>query len=297
MRVPDVNKCKNRLVHDTNPNMGNINRKLNMILGVVEVKYFRISIFLDLSQYAPVYTPHKGSLHFSNKKRWNGYMDGKKLAGEKAVHYVKDGMIIGLGTGSTVYWTIKKLGELVKNGLEIRCVPTSKNTEILAKKVGIPLITISEVNELDLTIDGADEVNRNLDLIKGGGGALLREKMVASISRCLIIVVDESKSVLNLGRFPLPVEVVPFGFEITSKQLSALDCIPILRTEHNIPFITDNGNYILDCHFSIIQEPHELNRKLNMIPGVVENGLFIKMADIVVIGDKNGNVNILNNTK
>ena len=222
-------------------------------------------------------------------------MDGKKLAGEKAVQYIENGMVIGLGTGSTVFWTIKKLGELVKNGLEIRCVPTSKNTEILAKKHKIPLIPIPEVNELDLTIDGADEVNRNLDLIKGGGGALLREKMIASISRRLIIVIDESKSVLNLGRFPLPVEVVPFGFEITSKQLRALDCIPILRTEGNIPFITDNGNYILDCHFSTIQEPDELNRKLNMIPGVVENGLFIKMADTVVIGHKNGNVNILKN--
>jgi len=268
-----------------------------MTPGVVEARRFHISIFLYLSRSAPVYTQRKGSLRFSNKKRWNGYMDRKKLAAEKAAQYVKDGMLVGLGTGSTVFWTIKKLGELVKNGLDVRCVPTSKNTEILAKKVGIPLITISEVNELDLTIDGADEVNRNLDLIKGGGGALLREKMVASISDRLIIVVDESKSVLNLGRFPLPVEVVPFGFEITSKQLRALDCIPILRTEHNIPFITDNGNYILDCHFSIIQEPHELNRKLNMIPGVVENGLFIKMADIVVIGHKNGNVNILNNTK
>ncbi|WHY75140.1 ribose-5-phosphate isomerase RpiA [Neobacillus sp. WH10] len=224
-------------------------------------------------------------------------MDGKKLAGEKAVQYIENGMAIGLGTGSTVFWTIKKLGELVKNGLDIRCVPTSKNTEILAKKLEIPLIPIPDVNELDLTIDGADEVNRNFDLIKGGGGALLREKMIASISRRLIIVIDESKSVYNLGGFPLPVEVVPFGFEITSKQLSGLDCIPILRTEGNIPFITDNGNYILDCHFSTIHEPHELNRKLNLIPGVVENGLFIKMADTVVIGHKNGNVNILKNMK
>jgi len=220
-------------------------------------------------------------------------VDGKKLAGEKAVQYVKDGMIVGLGTGSTVFWTIKKLGELVNNGLNIRCVATSKNTEILAKEVGIPLITISEVNELDLTIDGADEVNHKFELIKGGGGALLREKMVASISRRLIIVVDESKRVHSLGKFPLPVEVVPFGFEVTSKQLRSLDCIPILRTEQNIPFLTDNGNYILDCHFSIIQEPVDLNRKLNMIPGVVENGLFINIAETVILGHKDGSIDIL----
>jgi ribose 5-phosphate isomerase A len=224
-------------------------------------------------------------------------MDRKKLAGEKAVQYVKDGMLVGLGTGSTVFWTIKRLGELVKNGLEIHGVPTSKNTEKLAKEVGIPLTTMADVNELDLTIDGADEVSHDLDLIKGGGGALLREKMVASISRRLIIVVDDSKCVPIFGKFPLPVEVVPFGVEITSKQLSVLGCIPILRTENNVPFITDNGNYIQDCHFSSIPEPHELNRILNMIPGVVENGLFVNMVDTVVVGRENGNVDILTKIK
>jgi ribose 5-phosphate isomerase A len=215
-------------------------------------------------------------------------MDRKKLAAEKAADYIEDGMILGLGTGSTVYWTIKKLGEQVKNGLNIKGVPTSKKTETLAIELGIPLLNLSEVNEVDLTIDGADEVNPNLDLIKGGGGALLREKMVASISRRFIVVVDDSKYVTTLGKFPLPVEVVPFGWEITSKKIGIFGCNPILRMDNHAPFITDNGNYILDCHFETIREAGELDRKLNMTPGVVENGLFVNMAEMVVVGGENG---------
>jgi ribose 5-phosphate isomerase A len=218
-------------------------------------------------------------------------MESKKLAGEKAVEYVEDGMILGLGTGSTVYWTIKKLGDLVKNGLNISCVPTSKHTEQLATELGIPLVNIAEINELDLTIDGADEVNPRLDLIKGGGGALLREKMIASISRRLVIVVDDTKYVSTLGKFPLPIEVVPFGWELTSKQRNKLGpCNPILRKENNAPFVTDNGNYILDCQFEAIHDPDLLNGKLNIIPGVVDNGLFVNMTDIVIIGGRNGDV-------
>lgn len=220
-------------------------------------------------------------------------MNSKKLAGEKAVQYVKDGMIIGLGTGSTVYWTIKKLGELVRDGLDIRGIPTSKNTEELAIEEGIPLISLSEIGQLDITIDGADEVNPDLQLIKGGGGALLREKLIASISKRLVIVVDESKCVSRLGRFPLPVEVTPFGVEITSKQLQVLGCTPKLRTEGNIPYKTDNGNYILDCSFSSISEPIELTNKINMLPGVVENGLFVNMAEIIVVAKKDGHIDYL----
>ncbi|MFC5465212.1 ribose-5-phosphate isomerase RpiA [Lederbergia graminis] len=220
-------------------------------------------------------------------------MNSKKLAGEKAVQYVKDGMIIGLGTGSTVYWTIKKLGELVRDGLDIRGIPTSKNTEELAIEEGIPLISLSEIGQLDITIDGADEVNPDLQLIKGGGGALLREKLIASISKRLVIVVDESKCVSRLGRFPLPVEVTPFGVEITSKQLQVLGCTPKLRTKKDIPYKTDNGNYILDCSFSSISEPIELTNKINMLPGVVENGLFVNMAEIIVVAKKDGHIDYL----
>ncbi|MGP4038894.1 ribose-5-phosphate isomerase RpiA [Gracilibacillus sp. D59] len=220
-------------------------------------------------------------------------MDGKKLAGEKAVEYVKEGMILGLGTGSTVYWSLLKLAEMVKKGLDIKGVPTSQNTEKLAIELGIPLVSLSSINQVDLTIDGADEVNPNFELIKGGGGALLREKMVASISQSFIIVVDETKYVTNLGEFPLPVEIVPFSWELTSKQIGALGCEPKLRSKNNTPFITDNGNYILDCYFEKIQDASKLNATLNMIPGVVENGLFVHLADTIVIGKRNGSVDIL----
>ena len=220
-------------------------------------------------------------------------MNVKQLAGEKAVEFVKDGMLLGLGTGSTVYWSILKLGELVEKGLDIKGVPTSKNTERLAIELGIPLVNLSSINQLDLTIDGADEANENFELIKGGGGALLREKMVASISKRFIIVVDESKLVTDLGQFPLPVEIVPFGWELTFKQIRKLGCEPVLRMESNVPFINDNGNYILDCNFEKIQDANELNNTLNMIPGVVENGLFVNMADTIVIGKRDDSVNTL----
>ncbi|MDB5085645.1 MAG: ribose 5-phosphate isomerase [Bacilli bacterium] len=215
-------------------------------------------------------------------------MEAKKLAGEKAVEYVEDGMLLGLGTGSTVYWSILKLGELVKKGLNIRCVPTSINTEKLAVELGIPLVKLSDIDQLDLAIDGADEVDPNLQLIKGGGGALLREKMVASIARRFIVVVDDSKFVSELGKFPLPVEVVQFGWDITSKQIAELGGSSVLRTFNREPFITDNGNYILDCHFPTLDDPVRITSELNLIPGVVENGLFVNMADIVVIGGTNG---------
>lgn len=220
-------------------------------------------------------------------------INAKKVVGEKAVEFVKDRMIVGLGTGSTVYWTILKLGELVKNGLSIRGVATSLSTEELAIKMGIPLVPLEEVDEIDLTIDGADEVNANLELIKGGGGALLREKIVSANSRKNIIIADHTKYVSVLGDFPLPIEVVPFGWKLVYKQILKLGCRPSLRMDNNLPFLTDNGNYILDCQFKKIKEPKELAIYINMIPGVVDNGLFVGMTDIVLIGFDDGGIETL----
>ncbi|MEK3890641.1 ribose-5-phosphate isomerase RpiA [Bacillus sp. FSL K6-3431] len=221
-------------------------------------------------------------------------MNAKKAAGEKVVEFVKDGMILGLGTGSTIYWTILKLGELVRNGLSIRGVATSLSTEELAIKMGIPLVNLEEVDEIDLTIDGADEVNSNLELIKGGGGALLREKIVATNSRKNIIIADYTKYVSDLGDFPLPIEVVPFGWKLTCRQICKLGCRFSLRMDNHLPFISDNGNYILDCQFGKIQNPKELAVCINMIPGVVDNGLFVGMTDIVLIGSNDGGIETLN---
>ncbi|WP_440604195.1 ribose 5-phosphate isomerase A [Bacillus sp. GB_SG_008] len=217
-------------------------------------------------------------------------MHAKRLAGEYAVDFIREGMTIGLGTGSTVYWTIQKLGELVREGLAIRGVPTSRQTEQLAKELQIPLVSLSEVDELDLTIDGADEISDDLQLTKGGGGALLREKLVATASKQLIIVADESKLVSRLGGFPLPVEVVPFATEHTAQRIrTLLGCTTTLRLQNNQPYITDNGNFIVDCAFpDFITNPSETHQFLKTLTGVVETGLFINMAQIVVIGQSNG---------
>jgi ribose 5-phosphate isomerase A len=212
-------------------------------------------------------------------------MNEKQIVGEKATEYVKDGMIVGLGTGSTVFYTIKKLGEMVSQGLSIKGIPTSIQTEILAREVGIPIVNFSVVDRIDVAIDGADEIDSNLNLIKGGGGALLREKIIAKAANTFIVVADSSKIVETLGSFPLPVEVVPFGYEMTKKQIKALGIEPILRQVNNQPYKTDNGNYIFDCEISSIFHAAELEQELNMIPGVVENGLFVKMADAVITLD------------
>jgi ribose 5-phosphate isomerase A len=223
--------------------------------------------------------------------RGEGPIDAKKAAGESAAEYVRDGMRIGLGTGSTVYWTLVKIGEMVKDGLQIQAIATSQQTEKLALQLGIPLLEPSGiVHKLDLAIDGADEVSANFDLIKGGGGALLREKMIAAFSSRFIVVVDHSKCVDHLGKFPLPVEVVPFGWELTSRHIAHLGCKPTLRRMDEAPFVTDNGNYILDCQFSSIPNPSEINTELNRVPGVVEHGLFVDMADRVIVGHSDGTV-------
>ncbi|MGM7681464.1 ribose-5-phosphate isomerase RpiA [Cytobacillus sp. Hm23] len=216
-------------------------------------------------------------------------MDTKRIAGEKAVEYITDGMTVGLGTGSTVYWTIKKLGELVNAGLSVKTIPTSIQTEILARKLNIPLSNFDEIKELDITIDGADEIDAGYNLIKGGGGALLREKLVALSSKQLVIVADETKIVETLGKFPLPIEVVPFAWQRTAKQITQqLNVLPQLRTVQNEPYITDNGNYILDCNVSDIHAPAVLHQSLKQVSGVIDTGLFPNMANVVIIGSSDG---------
>lgn len=212
-------------------------------------------------------------------------LDLKRIAGEKAAEFVEDGMVVGLGTGSTVYWTLRRLGERVREGLRIRGIPTSRQTERIAVSLGIPLTGFDEVTEVDLAVDGADEIGPGFDLIKGGGGALLREKLVAAASRRFIVVAAESKLVPHLGAFPLPVEVVPFAWQTTARRIGGQ---ARLREADGKPFVTDNGNYILDCAYGKIDAPAELARSLKAIPGVVEHGLFIGMADTVVVGAPDG---------
>jgi ribose 5-phosphate isomerase A len=219
-------------------------------------------------------------------------MSPKQLVGEKATEYIKDGMILGLGTGSTAYFAIMKIGEMVKNGLKIKGVPTSKQTEELALSLDIPLLEMADVTKIDVTIDGADEYDPQKQLIKGGGGALLREKIIASITDFYIIIADQSKQSEVLGSFALPVEVTPFAKEITLMQLKNLGCSPVFREKDGKLFVTDNQNYIADCKFSSIENPIELNQKLNLISGVVENGLFVNMANIIITEDGKGGVNV-----
>ena len=209
----------------------------------------------------------------------------KQLSAEAACNYVKDGMIVGLGTGTTTEFAVRKIGKLVRNGLSIRGIPTSNRTKELAEAEGIPLIDFSESMFIDLTIDGADEIDGNLNMIKGGGAALLQEKIVASVSRAEIIVVNRTKLVDQLGVFPLPVEVIPFGWQVVFNQLESLHGNPDLRLNKGKPLVTDQGNYIIDCHFRKIENPKLLEHQLNMIPGVVENGLFINLCTKLIIAD------------
>jgi ribose 5-phosphate isomerase A len=219
-------------------------------------------------------------------------LNEKKKVGEKAADYVKDGMVIGLGTGSTVFYTLTKLGQLVQQGLSIKGIPTSLQTEKLAKELGIPLVSFNEIEQIDLAIDGADEVNPDLNLIKGGGGALLREKIIARAAGTFIVVADSHKMVDTLGSFPHPVEVIPFGMEMTRKYLEELGGSPKLRQKNGSAYQTDNGHYIFDCSFREITHPGDLERDLNLIPGVVDNGLFVGMADIVITLDLHKEIDI-----
>jgi ribose 5-phosphate isomerase A len=223
----------------------------------------------------------------------NSVVQGKKLAAAKAVGYIRNGMTLGLGTGSTAYWAIQGIGEQVKNGLSVRAIATSIQSESLAQELNIPIVPFSEIDHLDVTIDGADEVDEQLNLIKGGGGALLREKIVASATRFYIIIVDESKLVRQLGKFPLPVEVAPFGWELTFRRLVELGGAPRMRIAGDAPFLTDNQHYILDTTFGLIGDPGALHERVSGITGVMEDGFFIDMADIVIAGLAGGDTRIL----
>jgi ribose 5-phosphate isomerase A len=217
--------------------------------------------------------------------------DIKKLVAEKAVEFVQNEMTVGLGTGSTAYWAIEKLGERVAAGLNIKAVASSISSEEHARKLGIPIIPFSELEHIDVSIDGADEVDSYHNLIKGGGGALLREKILAYNSKKFIVVVDESKLVERLGSFPLPVEIVSFAAELILRQIQALGCEPVIRKKDGKNFITDNGNLVADCHFRRIDFPLTLNNQLHHIPGVVETGLFLNtMVATVLVGYGNGTV-------
>ena len=214
-------------------------------------------------------------------------MNEKQLAAEKSIEYIKNGMILGLGTGTTVFFLVNKIAELVKQGLNITCVSTSNQTSELAKSLGIKISNLNEVDKIDLTIDGADEVDNNLNGIKGGGGALLYEKIVAKASKKVIWIVDSSKFVKKLGRFPLPVEIISFGSKQLFRRFDELDFKPQIRKNGNDNFITDSGNMILDLCLNEIDDPIILERQIKLIPGVVEVGLFNNIADLVIVGKEN----------
>ena len=224
-------------------------------------------------------------------------MSPKEAAGRRAAEFVETGMTVGLGTGSTVWFTLVALAERIERGeLEIRGVPTSVDTEEKATKLGIPLVALEEVETIDLTIDGADEIDAAFDMIKGGGGALLREKVVASISRREVIVVGPDKVVERLGRaFPLPIEVTPFALPVVRRELEKRNIRPEVRTVNDLnePFRTDNGNLIFDCRFEdgIVDAP-ALAREVGLLPGVVECGLFIGLAHVLVIGHEDGTAEV-----
>jgi ribose 5-phosphate isomerase A len=215
----------------------------------------------------------------------------KQVAARAAADLVEPGSIVGLGSGSTATYAIRFLGERVRDGLKIVGVPTSQKTKQLAEQLKIPLSTLDEYPEIDIDIDGADEIDPHLNLIKGGGGALLREKIIASASRRFIVVGDSSKQVAHLGKFPLPVEVIPFAQSLISERIAALGAQVSLRGAGN-PFVTDEGHHILDCTFGEIADPRGLAEKLRAIPGVVEHGLFIRMAEMALIGKDRGVVQI-----
>jgi ribose 5-phosphate isomerase A len=224
----------------------------------------------------------------------------KYVAARRAAEYVESGMNVGLGTGSTAAWLVKRLGERVRDeGLKIRGVPTSTRTADLAREVGIEIITLDEAGWLDVTIDGADEFDAELNLIKGGGGALLQEKIVASASNKMVVITDPTKDVETLGKFPLPVEVIPFGMNSTKtlikEALTAMDLGErdiTLRMNGDAPFVTDEGNHIFDLHLERIANARQMSMALNQIAGVVENGLFIDICDVVVIGHTDGRVDL-----
>jgi ribose 5-phosphate isomerase A len=219
----------------------------------------------------------------------------KQQAAERALAYLADGMKLGLGTGSTAVKFVDLVGARVKQGLRLTCVPTSEATRAQAERLGVPLTTLDETPDLDLTVDGADELDDKLRLIKGGGGALLREKVVAMASRRMVVIADASKLVPTIGRYPLPVEIIRFGVAATCQLLERLAAEAGCRGEIKMrlgadgqPFITDGGNYLVDCAFGCIDSPEALDQALKRIPGVVENGLFLDIASTAIIAGPAG---------
>jgi ribose 5-phosphate isomerase A len=217
----------------------------------------------------------------------------KQAAARASLQFVKDGQIVGLGTGSTAKYFIQLLGEKVKQGLQIRALASSTRSREQAVSLGIPMTTFDQCQQIDVTVDGADEVDPQLRLIKGGGGALLHEKIVASATMQFVVIVDASKRVPMLGKFPLPVEVIKFSCALVEKKIAALGAKVELRCNPNgQPYLTDENNYILDCHFGQIVDPNTLARQLSDMPGVVEHGLFIGMADVVLVAGESGVVEL-----
>jgi ribose 5-phosphate isomerase A len=219
----------------------------------------------------------------------------KRAAAARAVEFVRSGMRLGLGTGSTAKYFVELIGERVRSGLDIVAVPTSEATFADAKRCGIPLTTLDETPELDLTVDGADEIGPGLCLIKGGGGALLREKIVAAASARMIVIADQSKRVSTLGQFPLPIEVVSFGLAATQRAVEkAIGLIQqpglmaLRKGKEGHPFVTDGGHWILDAALGRIDDPSALAHGLSDVPGVVEHGLFIGLAHMAIVGGPNG---------
>jgi ribose 5-phosphate isomerase A len=207
----------------------------------------------------------------------------KEAAARASLEYVKDGQVVGLGTGSTAAYFIKLLAEKVKNGLRVRGIPTSVRSKELAESLGIPLITLDDCQEIDVTVDGADEVDPQLRLIKGGGGAMLREKIVASATKQMVVVADASKQVKRLGKFPLPVEVIRFAQALVAKRIAALGAEVKVRMDGaGNPYVTDENNHVLDCYFGEIADADGLAREVSCMPGVVEHGLFIGMAKVAL---------------
>lgn len=218
-------------------------------------------------------------------------MDAKRLAAEKAVELIKNGMTVGLGSGSTASYAIRSIGERVREGLQIRAVATSLKTEALARELSIPVDDPSAADTIDIALDGADEVDTKGNLIKGGGGSLLREKIIAFVSKRFHIIVDQSKLAERLGTVSLPVEIVPFGAALTIRHLHILGSAAVIRQSNGRNFITDNGNLIADCRFQAIDDPAWLDVKIKMIPGVVETGIFSnKIITSVFVGASNGEV-------
>jgi ribose 5-phosphate isomerase A len=217
----------------------------------------------------------------------------KRQAGLAAAARVGPGMALGLGSGSTVYFFLQEVGRRVRQGLDVVGIPTSERTAALAREFGIPLTSFAERQALDLAVDGADEVDPDLNLIKGHGGALLREKIIARAARQLVIVVDSSKLSPALGtKATLPVEVLPFACGLASARLTALGASPVLRQEAGKPFATDNGNWIVDCSFAPLSDPAALEAAINDVPGVMDNGLFTGLADEVIVA-RNGLIEVL----